>query len=73
VTVTWKFESLDQMANFFERKGQEVRKRVPRASTQSQHVMRAEAHAYEQCAMIVRNAVVEAAPPADAVRQMEGV
>jgi len=61
MAVTWKFESLEQMAAFFERTGQEIRNRVPKASKQSQSIMRAEAHAYEQCAMVARNAVIDPA------------
>lgn len=52
-------ESLEQMADYFESKAKSIRSRVPNASRNSQHVMRAEAHAYEQCAMIARNAKIE--------------
>lgn len=56
--ITWTFESLDQMGAYFERKAQDIRSRVPAASTPSKNVMRAEAHAYEQAASIVRNSVI---------------
>ncbi len=59
MTIQWKFESMGQIADHFAEKARSIRSRVPNASRNSQHVMRAEAHAYEQCAMIVRDAVIE--------------
>lgn len=49
------FTDLKAMADSFENTGKEIRKRIPSATSQSQRVMRAEAHAYEQCAFIIRN------------------
>ncbi len=59
MAVTFTFDSMAEMADFIEAKAKSVRSRVSRASTQSQRVMQAEAHAYEQSASIIRNAVIE--------------
>lgn len=58
--MQWKFESLAQMGDYFEEQGRKIRARIPNAiSEASKRTMRAEAHAYEQCAMIARSAVIE--------------
>jgi hypothetical protein len=54
------FESTEQAAAYLEEKAKSIRSRVERATRNSQHTMRAEAHAYEQSAMILRNSNLEA-------------
>jgi hypothetical protein len=55
--VKFEFASKDELADHLEEKAKSIRSRVPNASRNSQHVMRAEAHAYEQSAMMIRNSV----------------
>lgn len=69
MAVTWKFTSLDQMGAFFDRKAQDIRGRVPNASPQSKRIMQAEAHAYEQAAMIAHNSIIEA--PEEALASLD--
>lgn len=60
MSVKWKFDSMEHMASYFEYKAKSIRSRVPNANSEaSKRTMRAEAHAYEQCAMIVRDAIIE--------------
>jgi hypothetical protein len=56
--MTFTFTSMAQMADYLESKAKSIRSRVPNASARSQDVMRSEAHAYEQSAFIIRNAVI---------------
>lgn len=58
MTERWTFESMEALALYFDREARAIRGRVASASSSSQHVMRAEAHAYEQAAMIVRNSQI---------------
>lgn len=55
MSVTFTFVDQQQMAAYFSETARRIRSRVPSASKQSQAVMRAEAHAYEQAAMIAGN------------------
>jgi hypothetical protein len=57
--MQFKFTSREQMADYLLAQAVAIRSRVAAASANSKHVMRAEAHAYEQSAFIVRNAVIE--------------
>ncbi len=58
MAVTFTFTNMDELADFIEEKAKSIRSRVGNARPQSQHVMRAEAHAYEQSAMIIRSAKI---------------
>lgn len=53
--MNFKFDSAEQAAAYLEETARRIRSRVPNASKPSQSIMRAEAHAYEQSAMIIRN------------------
>lgn len=57
--VKFQFDTMAEMADFIEAKAKSIRSRVERASNNQKHVMRAEAHAYEQSAMIIRSASIE--------------
>jgi hypothetical protein len=56
--MKYKFTSMEQMAAFLEERAKDIRSRVAAARPQTQHVMRAEAHAYEQSAFIIRSAEI---------------
>lgn len=56
--MKFHFNSLTELADHFAEKAKGIRSRVPNATRHSQNVMRAEAHAYEQAAMLVRDAVI---------------
>lgn len=60
MTVTFTFASMEELADHLEEKAKSIRSRVGAARPHSQHIMRAEAHAYEQSAMMVRNSKIEA-------------
>lgn len=54
--ITYTFATMAELADWIEAKGKDIRARVPSASSEaSKRTMRAEAHAYEQSAMIIRN------------------
>lgn len=59
--MKFEFESKEALATHLEETAKAIRSRVPTASRNSQHVMRAEAHAYEQSAMIIRNSNLQVA------------
>lgn len=54
--VTYTFATQSELADYIEGHGKDIRQRVPNATSEaSKRTMRAEAHAYEQSAMIIRN------------------
>lgn len=52
--MQFTFPNKEALADWWEERAEDIRVRAHKATRNSQHVMRAEAHAYEQCAMMLR-------------------
>ncbi len=57
-----QFPHMQALAEYIEAEAGSIRVRVSRASASSQHVMRAEAAAYERCAKLIRANIGNNAP-----------
>lgn len=58
--MTYHFESLEQMAAYFAKRGADLRARIlPEYTATRKRVMQAEAHGYEQAASVIATAVIE--------------
>lgn len=58
--TVFEFESMAELASFFENKAKEIRGRITTANTATaKHTMRAEAHAYEQAAWVISAAKIK--------------
>ncbi len=58
--MIYKFESMQQMADYFAKRASDLRARIrPDYTAVSKRGMRAEAHGYEQAASVIASAIIE--------------